>query len=251
MSSTIRTGSDETGYGKEYIGVAPDAIVFPLYHRDLFAFGPENVLYWEVTPTRVLLFSKEENIKKIENRHIWWVIVALIVSTSPASASALSVKNNLSIKQVKTIPTSQEVFLISTPKNIIKSNKNLKTLEKYQDSAELSDRDLKGLLRAVGFKGTALKEAWAIAKRESNGQPIRFNGNKKTGDSSYGLFQINMIGALKNSRKLQYKINYTSDLLNPVINAQIAFHMSNGGEDWSAWHGMTSKAKDWLKKFPN
>jgi hypothetical protein len=189
--------------------------------------------------------------KKIENRHIWWVIIGLIVSTSPASASALSVKNNLSIKQVTTTQTSQEVFLISTPKNIIKSNKNLKTLEKYQDSAELSDRDLKALLGAVGFKGTALKEAWAIAKRESNGQPIRFNGNENTGDNSYGLFQINMIGALKDARLSKFKINYTSDLLNPVINAQIAFHMSNGGENWSAWKGMTPRAKAWLKKFPN
>lgn len=189
--------------------------------------------------------------KKIENRHILWVVIAFIVSTSPGSASALSVKNNLSIKQVKTISASNEVFLISSPKNLIKSKSNLKELKKYQDSAELSDRGLKALLSAVGFKGQGLKNAWAIAKRESNGQPIRFNGNKNTGDNSYGLFQINMIGALKDARKLKFKINYTSDLLNPVINAQIAFHMSSGGKDWSAWHGMTTKAKAWLKKFPN
>ena len=48
------------------------------------------------------------------------------------------------------------------------------TLEKfsntvYKPSEMLSDTELKNLLKAVGFEGTALKKAWAIAKAESNG----------------------------------------------------------------------------------
>jgi hypothetical protein len=26
--------------------------------------------------------------------------------------------------------------------------------------------------------------------------------------------------------------------------------MSNGGKDWSSWHGLTLKTKMWMKKFP-
>ena len=165
-------------------------------------------------------------------------------------ANALSVENNLLSKPAIVSTTAEAVFLVSKPKSLRSVPKNLNALAKYQDSTKLTDKGLKELLYAVGFRGQGLKNAWAIAKRESNGQPIRFNGNVKTGDNSYGLFQINMIGELNAARKEKFGINYTSDLLNPVINAQIAYHMSKGGEDWSAWHGMTPRAKAWLKKFP-
>ena len=60
------------------------------------------------------------------------------------------------------------------------------TLEKYSNtvykpSEMLSDIELKELLAAVGFEGKALKTAWAIAKRESNGRPLAYNGNRNTG----------------------------------------------------------------------
>ena len=63
------------------------------------------------------------------------------------------------------------------------------TLEKYSNtvykpSQMLSDEDLKHLLATVGFEGKALRTAWAIAKRESNGRPMAYNGNRNTGDSS-------------------------------------------------------------------
>ena len=83
----------------------------------------------------------------------------------------------------------------------VKTEAQLKkeTLEKYSNtvykpSEMLSDLELKELLEAVGFEGKALKTAWAIAKRESNGRPMAYNGNRKTGDSSYGIFQIKMLG---------------------------------------------------------
>ena len=180
-------------------------------------------------------------------------VLAMVVLSSifMNKANALSEKNNLSNNTKIVSSTAKAVFLVSKPKSLTVVPKDLNTLAKYQDATNLSDRQLKDLLRAVGFKGQGLKNAWAIAKRESNGQPIRFNGNVKTGDNSYGLFQINMIGNLNQARKAKFGINYTSDLLNPVINAQITYHMSKGGYDWSSWHGITPKAKSWLKKFPS
>lgn len=98
-----------------------------------------------------------------------------------------------------------------------------------------SDVELAQLLSAVGFEGKALKTAWAVVKKESNGRPLAFNGNVRTGDSSYGIFQINMIGGLGVKRRDKYDLDSNKDLFDPVVNAEIAYHMSNGGEDWSAW----------------
>ena len=124
-------------------------------------------------------------------------------------------------------------------------------LEKYINATSLSDKDLKNLLKLVGFEGQNLKEAWAIAKKESNGRPFAFNGNTKTGDSSYGIFQINMLGMLGPDRRNKYDLDHNADLFNPVLNAQIAFHMSNGGENWSAWKGITPRTKELMSNFPN
>lgn len=108
-------------------------------------------------------------------------------------------------------------------------------LEEYANKTSLTDKELKRLLTLVGFEGQALKVAWAVAKTESNGRPLAHNGNKSTGDNSYGIFQINMIGALGEDRRDKFELSYNSDLFNPVVNAQVAFHMTQKGQDWSSW----------------
>jgi hypothetical protein len=165
-------------------------------------------------------------------------------------ANALSTENNLSKPSVSATSTAKAVFLVSKPKSLVSVKKDLKALSKYQNATSLTDRQLKELLYAVGFRGQGLKKAWAVAKKESNGQPIRYNGNSKTGDSSLGLFQINMIRDLGPERRAKFGLNFSAELLNPVVNAQIAYHMSNGGKVWTAWHGITPKTKAWMKKFP-
>jgi hypothetical protein len=204
-----------------------------------------------MTPPKVLLFSKEETMKKDENFVIGLLVFVLTFAIFSNNANALSTKNNLSLEPTQTVQaTAQAVFLVSKPKSLVAVNKDLEVLKKYQDSTNLTDRQLKELLYAVGFRGEGLKKAWAVAKKESNGRPLAFNGNSSTGDSSFGIFQINMIGLLKDDRKDKFGINFTSELLNPVINAQVAYHMSKGGKDWSSWHGVTAKTKVWMKKFP-
>lgn len=120
-----------------------------------------------------------------------------------------------------------------------------------------SDVELAQLLYAVGFEGKALKTAWAVVKKESNGRPLAFNGNTRTGDSSYGIFQINMIGGLGVMRRDKYDLNSNKDLFDPVVNAEIAYHMSNGGEDWTAWKIQAPytnrdevRFQYWYAKFP-
>jgi hypothetical protein len=167
------------------------------------------------------------------------IIVMLAQGLNVANASE---RNNLSTDTVVSASqTSKEVFLVSTEQK----------LKKFENKGSLTDGELKELLYLVGFRGNDLKEAWAIAKKESNGQPIRFNGNTKTGDSSYGMFQINMIGELGPERRDKFNLDSNSELLNPVVNAKIAFHMSDGGSDWSSWHGITAKTKEWMNRFPH
>jgi len=187
------------------------------------------------------------------DKKVWIGILALLGLIAPFSnaANALSTENNLSKPSVSEPLTAKAVFLVSKPKSLVSVKKNLDVLHKYQDAASLTDRQLKELLYAVGFRGQGLVKAWAVAKKESNGRPLAFNGNEKTGDNSYGMFQINMLGMLKEGRKDKFGINFNSELLNPVINAQVAYHMSNGGKNWSAWHGITPKTKVWMSKFPS
>jgi hypothetical protein len=165
-------------------------------------------------------------------------------------ANALPTKNNLSTDTATTKPTAHKaVFLVSKAKNVTHLTKNANILIKYQNSTHLTDHELKQLLSAVGFKGESLAIAWAVAKKESNGRPLAFNGNTQTGDSSFGLFQINMIRDLGPERRSKFGLNFSAELLNPVVNAQVAYYMSNGGKVWTAWHGITPKTKMWMKKF--
>lgn len=158
------------------------------------------------------------------------------------TANAADVTNNLSTNQpsVATV-ASQEALSVSKAENI---------LEKYKDYTKLTDLELKELLWAVGFRGVNLTEAWAVAKKESGGRPLALNQSLRTGDSSFGLFQINMIGDLGPDRREKFNLRSNAELFNPVLNAEIAFYMSDGGQNWIAWHGITPRTKTLMKEFP-
>ncbi len=116
-------------------------------------------------------------------------------------------------------------------------------LVKYKGVKSLENGQLIELLDAVGFKGKSLKVAWAVTKKESGGRPIAHNKNTGTGDNSYGLFQINMIGDLGAARRDKFDITTNDQLFDPVTNAQVAFYMTKGGTDWGAW-GLGPNAYD-------
>lgn len=165
--------------------------------------------------------------------------------------------------EVTSVPTSLALEANSKSHKekmlIAKNEKQLKkeTLERYSNavykpSEMLTDKELKELLWAVGFEGKALKTAWAVAKSESNGRPMAYNGNRKTGDSSYGIFQINMLGNLGIDRKEKFELRSDELLFDPVINAEITYHMTQGGTNWSSWSSMKNGAVNKrLADFPN
>ncbi len=189
------------------------------------------------------------------------IISMMIVFSSGAVALAVEKEQEVvATEQVATRNISALQALAGEKKEVEKKPK-LRPLSYFENKTSLTDKELVELLQVVGFTGQELKEAWAIAKKESNGRPLAFNGNKLTGDNSYGIFQINMINTLGEDRREKFDLDHNADLFNPVTNVEIAFHMSNGGENWSSWHigkdAYTStsgkhfaKFKEWLAKFP-
>jgi hypothetical protein len=167
-------------------------------------------------------------------------LLVSILGSIPSHAT----KNNLSKSEGIVFATPAVAFLLS-------EDKNEKILTKHKNATSLNDSQLLELLKAVGFQGQALRTAWAVAKAESNGRPLAFNGNIKTGDSSFGLFQINMLGGLGPDRRDKYDLDFNAALFNPVMNAQITYRMTKRGTDWSSWTSYTKGAyHKWLNKFP-
>lgn len=200
------------------------------------------------TPKKVFFVSKEETMINFMRNNSNIIATLSIFAMFAVWSNAATASENRS-NDSKTIVLEETIEATEVAKVVSKAKED--QLEKYKNATSLSDKDLKNLLKLVGFEGQNLKEAWAIAKKESNGRPFAFNGNAETGDSSYGIFQINMLGMLGPDRRKKYDLDHNADLFNPVLNAQIAFHMSNGGENWRAWKGMTPRALELLKQFPN
>jgi hypothetical protein len=99
----------------------------------------------------------------------------------------------------------------------------------------LSGGQLSELLTAVGFEGEAHRIAWGIAMRESNARPLALNKSTRTGDSSYGIYQINMIYDLGPERRKKFGLTANEQLFDPVLNVQVAFLMTGGGKDFGSW----------------
>ncbi len=110
-----------------------------------------------------------------------------------------------------TIPSHSPI--LETTKTLIITNPDIRLIK---------------LLEEEGFTGEQNRVAWAIVKRESNGIHNARNYNRnKTWDR--GLFQINDVHL-----KI-YNIKSPTQLFNPVQNVKIAYKISNGGTNFSAW----------------
>jgi hypothetical protein len=101
----------------------------------------------------------------------------------------------------------------------------------YDLKYSLSEQELELILSSVGFSGRSLEIARQIAFLESTNRPMALNSSS----NCYGLFQINMSGSMGPDRRLKYGLKSNDDLFNPVTNAQIAYKMSDGGKNWTAW----------------
>jgi len=98
----------------------------------------------------------------------------------------------------------------------------------------LSTDQLVSLAKQAGFNQKNAVIAAAVAKAESGGGSSKVNDNRRTGDLSYGLWQINMIDKLGPERLKQFGISSYEQLKDPLTNAKAAFILS-GGSNFSPW----------------
>lgn len=97
---------------------------------------------------------------------------------------------------------------------------------------------LVGTLRRAGFSGRDLREAWAIAMRESGGQ-----ADLVSHAVDHGLFQFN-IDAHRDKHWWDTKRLLTAD-----YNARVAYLTSQGGKDWLMW-GLTPDGQTDARMYP-
>lgn len=108
----------------------------------------------------------------------------------------------------------------------------------------LSGVEVARLMYAAGFRGADLVKAVAIAGRESRFNPSAHNPNADTGDNSYGLMQINMIGKLGPERRQRLGLKSNEELFDPATNARAAYWLYRAGDNsfyhWGEYKGMDS-----------
>jgi hypothetical protein len=173
----------------------------------------------------------------------------------------LKAKATLMVAMLTIVTTNQAyaVYNRADTPTVIIAPEVVDPLDKYREITKFTPTELADMLELVGFEGYSLKLAWAVVMRESRGNSGSHNKTSSTGDNSYGLFQINMLGYLGEDRREKFGIKSNAELFDPVTNAQAAFYMTSRGENFGSW-GLGPDAYDgtasetavtvWLKDFP-
>jgi hypothetical protein len=92
----------------------------------------------------------------------------------------------------------------------------------------------------AGFRGQDLTIAVAVALAESSGDPRAHNATPP--DDSYGLWQINMLGAMGPARRREFGLASNRELFDPAENARAANKISGDGRSWTPWSTYTNGA---------
>lgn len=105
--------------------------------------------------------------------------------------------------------------------------------------APLTASQIASLLRQQGVPADKIPTMTAISLAESSGNPRAFNPNASTGDKSYGLFQVNMLGGLGPERMKQFGLKKEEELFDPNTNVRAAKKIleSQGLGAWSVYKG--------------
>ena len=184
------------------------------------------------------------------NKHVYVSAFAVICFGTVSLPSTADVSHNYNEMVTQTLPSQGTGNLIE---NIAKFDRlsGIKIIETRPElnpdkrKFAFSATQLKDILHEAGFRGEALKMAWAVAMQESTGRPYALNSSS----NCYGLFQINMTGSMGPDRREKYGLSGNRDLFDPLTNAKIAYHMSAKGTNWSAW--VNHKAiRQWLSEYP-
>ena len=100
--------------------------------------------------------------------------------------------------------------------------------------------------RKAGFPEDKVATMTAIAMAESSGDSAALNNNPNTGDLSYGLWQINMLGDMGPERRKLFGIQSNEELFDPLTNAKAAYEIYKlqGYAAWSVYK--SGKYRDYM-----
>jgi len=172
----------------------------------------------------------------VSSRKIAVSSVAYAVTLIAVAVTASSHLNSTTEPKAEALTLVQETKIQEVPAIAVNIRTQGEVFASYRNSKiPLSGGQLSELLTAVGFAGEAHKIAWGIAMRESNARPLAHNKSTRTGDSSYGIYQINMIKDLGPERRAKFGLTENAQLFDPVLNAQVAYLMTGGGKDFGSW----------------
>ena len=102
------------------------------------------------------------------------------------------------------------------------------------DQKTLTKPQLRQLAVQAGFPESDANLVASIAMAESSGNPRAHNPNADTGDNSYGLMQVNMLGGIGPERRSQFGIQNNEELFDPLKNMQAARQIWES-QGWNAW----------------
>ena len=109
-------------------------------------------------------------------------------------------------------------------------------------------KKLTQLAKSAGMPQDKIPTMVSIALAESGGRTDALNDNPRTGDLSYGLWQINMIGRLGPDRRKRYGLKSNEELKDPATNARVAKEILLRDGGLSAWS--TFKGGDYQRFLP-
>lgn len=173
--------------------------------------------------------------------------VGVITETGPTGQTGMSMDNSAVIKQQLNMAESMAIFSAQGVGGTIGGTSKRRTQESGKDrgSAEktkinsapgaFDPYELARLLDRRKFKKEDIWKMLAISWRESRWDPKAYNGNRSTGDDSYGLFQINMLGDMGPKRAKDFGITDYKELFDPITNVKAARIMYGGG-NLSPWN---------------
>lgn len=155
-------------------------------------------------------------------------MVGLLLLTSPANVQSQKIEkvdSPIKFEGIKSYAEGKK----EEPKTEAKKEEPKKSVKKtpIYKVAVLPPSEIDPLLKK--YFGNAWQTAKRVAQCESGLRSNAHNSNSRTGDNSFGLFQINLYGSLAKNRPSG------EWLLNAENNIQYAAQMSNHGKNWRPW----------------
>ena len=245
------------------------------YVPDAAGFNPRTIQLRNLNSGSARLLSAEEVTESVERLKAGQPVAARIQTLAnstlgglPALLQQQSVHNKLDPKVVQGLPFAQQNSqyaaiapwatrrLNATGGNYLQQTLQLQRIQQAQlrrqrmessagmapvtdlrPGVKIGMREYLQLGLQNGLSKEEAIEMAAVGMAESTGNSGVRNTNPNTGDDSYGLWQINMIGNLGPDRLRRYGLRSADDLKDPETNARVMAAMlrTDGKTAWGAY----------------